>query len=360
MLGAFVLIALVAGVPARAAESCSGCHGAALADWQGSAHADAWRSPLFRAGLEVEPKRFCVGCHAPEAARADEGIGCASCHAARGNARAPAGGGHAVALRTRDELRDPAFCRDCHEFATPAFEGGRMRTTALPMQSTFTEWRAYRDAGGAETCQSCHMPGGRHVMAGTRDVELLRRALVVTVAGDPTGATLTLASAGVGHRFPTGDLFRHLTVEVRDGEAWRVVARVGRAFETRLDAATLLAEKVETANTSLVPGSTRIVPLPARGRPLAWRVRYHYGSERDEARGFVPADALVTTLAEGRISRAAAPGSVSCGMPQPVPQSRYGSTHGDRRGAAFPAMGRGGNARVALGGARGAGRRARP
>jgi len=314
------LVALVSGAPApagRAAQSCGGCHGSAIADWRASAHAEAWTGALFRAGFKVEPKAFCVRCHAPETARAEEGIGCVTCHEARGEARGPArvraGVGHSVVLRPRDELRDPAFCRDCHEFTTPAFEGGRRRATALPMQSTFSEWLAYRDAGGAETCQSCHMPGGRHGMAGSRDVGWLRRALVVTVVGAPAGSTLTLASAGVGHRFPTGDLFRHLTVEVRslrgdsqdgdgDDDEWRVIDRVGRTFETRLSGATLLAEKVETADTSLVPGAPRIVVLPACDRPLAWRVRYHYGSERDEERGFVPADALVATLAEGRLA----------------------------------------------------------
>ena len=58
---------------------------------------------------------------------------------------------------------------------------------------------------------------------------------------------LTVTSVGVGHSFPTGDVFRHLTIEVRevreDGGApgdWRVVARLGRRFDTRLDSETLL------------------------------------------------------------------------------------------------------------------------
>ena len=34
---------------------------------------------------------------------------------------------------------------------------------------------------------------------------------------------------------------------------------------------------------------------------MAWRVRYHYGSERDEKRGFVSADALFATLATGTV-----------------------------------------------------------
>jgi len=309
----------------RAAESCGSCHDVTRRDWKASAHAEAGTNSLFRAGFEVEPRSFCIACHAPEAQRAEEGIGCVTCHEAKRDgrraappaaavaARGPAPGvaGHAVPLRTRDELRDPTFCRSCHEFPTPAFEGGRRRDTVLPMQSTYTEWLAYARRGGAGTCQSCHMPGGRHVMAATRDIELLHGALSVTVRELPDSVALVLASAGVGHAFPTGDLFRHLTVEVRplqdggdneenDGGGWRTVVRIGRTFATRLDRATLRAYKEETANTSLLPGAPRVVPLPGRGRSLLWRVRYHYGSERDETRGLVPADALVTTLAQGR------------------------------------------------------------
>ena len=139
------------------------------------------------------------------------------------------------------------------------------------MQSTYSEWVAYRRAGGAETCQGCHMPQGRHVMSGAHDVELLRGALAVAVSD----GALTVTSVGVGHSFPTGDVFRHLTVEVReDGGApgaWRVVARLGRRFDTRLDGETLLARKVETADTSLRPGEARVVRLPAAAK--SWRVR---------------------------------------------------------------------------------------
>ena len=161
-----------AAVPTRASEACGGCHGAAFADWSGSGHASAWTSPLFRAGFQVEPRRFCVECHAPVAERAAEGIGCLGCHEARSAAPAP---GHVAALRSREELRSATACKDCHEFATPAFDDGAARPTSLPMQSTYSEWVAYRRAGGGETCQGCHMPQGRHVMSGAHDVESAAR-----------------------------------------------------------------------------------------------------------------------------------------------------------------------------------------
>lgn len=293
-----------------ASERCGDCHARAAAAWEGSGHARAWSSPLFQAGLAVERRRFCVDCHAPQGA--GQPIGCASCHAAPGGGEAAAGALHApLVLRPRAALRDPAFCKDCHEFATPAWDGGVMRMTALPMQSTFAEWDRYRRAGGAGTCQSCHMPEGRHDMHGAHDIDLLRGSLALDVAsndvrGEHGGRAVTFAlrSVGVGHRFPTGDLFRHLTVEVREPSAadWRVILRAGRRFETRLDAGTLTADKIELANTTLEPGETRLVTYRRSGRaPLAWRVQYHYGSARDEARAAVSYDQLVTTLLAGQV-----------------------------------------------------------
>jgi hypothetical protein len=213
-------------------------------------------------------------------------------------ARGRAGGGP---RRIAAIARGATACKDCHEFATPAFDDGAARTTSLPMQSTYSEWLAYQRAGGTETCQGCHMPRGRHVMTGAHDVELLRGALAVA---ESNGA-LTVRSVGVGHSFPTGDVFRHLTVEVREvreeSSGWRVVARLGRRFDTRLDGETLLAHKVETGDTSLRPGEPRVVRLPSAAK--SWRVRYHYGSERDERRGLVPDSALFATLAEGDAHR---------------------------------------------------------
>ena len=294
MTTATYLIALwlVGGpAPASADAACAGCHPARAAQWERSGHAQSWTSPLFQAGLAVERRQFCVDCHmpSPSASDASRGIGCADCHAPG----EPHGARATVALRAVD------FCMRCHEFATPEWNGGEMHMTALPMQSTYSEWEAYRRTGGAGTCQSCHMPGGDHTMHGAHDVDLLRRALDVRAAVSGGIATFSLRSVNVGHRYPTGDLFRNLTLEIDDGGGpWRTIARAGRAFDTRLDETTLLAHKVETANTTLPPGEIRTVTVPARA-PLGWRVRYHYGSEQDELLARVSYDALVVTLLEG-------------------------------------------------------------
>ena len=122
------------------------------------------------------------------------------------------------------------------------------------------------------------------------------------------GARLTLASVGVGHGFPSGDLFRHLTVEVRPAgdereEAWRVIDRMGRTFETRLDGSDPAGLQGRDRRYRAGPGVPRVVRLPRTPGELVWRVRYHYGSERDEQRGLVPAEALFVTLATGTVGR---------------------------------------------------------
>jgi hypothetical protein len=137
------------------------------------------------------------------------------------------------------------------------------------------------------------MPGGRHLFRGAWDHELLRQSLVVELDdGDDgvdgvDGPALVLRSRGVGHHFPTGDLFRHLTVEVSDvvragaddDGAFVDVFRIGRTFGgTGLD-------KRVVENTSLVPGRARRVPLPPSTK--RWRIRYHYAEARHERDGVV-------------------------------------------------------------------------
>ena len=120
------------------------------------------------------------------------------------------------------------------------------------------------------------MPGGRHLFRGAWDEDLLRRSLDVTV----TGGGLALRSVDVGHHFPTGDLFRHLTVEAAgDDGVFADVARVGRVFGG------VGLDKQVVEDTSLVPGVQRLVPLPPGS--ARWRVRYHYAEARHEAAGVV-------------------------------------------------------------------------
>lgn len=314
------------------AAACGSCHEAEFVAWRGSRHRNAWTNDLMLVGYAAERLDFCVHCHAPspDAAReiranldfyrsldprtgvrpgtvvrvpephAEAGIDCATCHWRDGEVltSGPAFAPHPT--RETPALRDGSFCLPCHDFAMPETVDGVTTLTSTAMQSTGAEWRAWRAAGGEQTCQDCHLPGGDHRMRGASDREFLRDAVRVQAVRTPTGAAFTLTSVDVGHHVPTGDLFRHLTLEVAPADGpFTVVHRIGRTFTVE-GAPPAPAHKRQTADTTLRPGESRVVQVPGR-TPIRWRLVWHDGSELDEARGLVPLASIVVTLAEGQV-----------------------------------------------------------
>lgn len=304
------------------AASCGDCHEEQAEDWAGSRHRVAHTNPLYELGLVDEPSAFCVNCHSPVAAqarevmadlawyrwrragevgpeparvpspRAEEGVTCVACHVRDGAVLSTTDAPFATHRVQVAPIDDAAFCAGCHEFRMPAFTAGTWTLTDVPMQSTYAEWKAW---GGPSSCVDCHMPGGRHVFRGAHDRAFLTGALDARPAGSGDARVLELRSVDVGHAFPTGDLFRNLTVEVLDGGTWTTLHRIGRRFDVEDDDTGLAVHKRVVEDTSLQPGEVRRVAIGDR----AWRVRFHYGSERDEHRGALGDDVLYAVLASG-------------------------------------------------------------
>ncbi|MEQ8277276.1 MAG: multiheme c-type cytochrome [Deltaproteobacteria bacterium] len=265
----------------HSASSCGSCHEAELAEWSKSRHRRSVTNRIFVAGYAVESEARCIRCHAPlpeqgaEVARvrhdltalptkalAREGVTCATCHVRDGEAHG------------NDALQSDALCGSCHEFTFHEKQRGRLVLTDLPIQSTFSEWRSYAAAGGEGSCISCHMKNG-HDIRGAHDVSTLRAALRITQHHD----ALVFESVGVGHDFPTGDVFRHVTVELSDGREWREVARFGRRYAPAPNGDGGYSMVLE-ANTALRVGEPRVVPFAATDQ--AYRVRYRYNREGTE------------------------------------------------------------------------------
>ena len=300
--------------------SCEPCHEAIYEDWRQSRHRVSWSNDLMIAGFVAEPLPFCVNCHAPFVGQRAEilanldfyrslhpasgttqlparqpertasyGIHCATCHVRGDTMLAPEASGFSPhQTRAVPEMRAGTFCIDCHEFAVPVTRNGHTELTDAPMQQTGTEWTAWRRAGGDQTCQDCHMPDGRHVFRGAHDRTWLQASVSVTQGA----GVFTLQSVDVGHAFPTGDLFRHLTLDVERDGSWQTVHWIGRRFEKD-------AEQVRrvVSDTSLQPGEVRRVEVD--GHFDRWRLVYHYGAEHDEIRGLLDPDAIRFPLAEG-------------------------------------------------------------
>lgn len=220
-------------------RACGGCHPQQLDDYLGSRHASAY-SPGFEgqvvAMLQRKPATAlsCYTCHVPLSEqqpvlkktaflarpsyvknphfREDlqrEGLVCAGCHV-RSHQRYgplskqdPAGKvkAHGGVYR-HAAFSDARFCTPCHQFK----EEGR-RLNGKLFQDTYGQWRRSSLAGAGVHCQTCHMPGRRHLFRGIHDPAMVKRALRLDVArGDgKEGAVLTirLVNEGAGHHVPT-------------------------------------------------------------------------------------------------------------------------------------------------------------
>lgn len=202
---------LVAGPPSPPPE-CGGCHAAETAEWNSSLHRASFTDPDFQTSFAIEPETFCHDCHAAQSEA--KGIGCTSCHASET--------GHGAAKND---------CAGCHEFAFP-------HRTDL-MQSTLRE---HSESELRETsCTSCHMAksadGHRnHRFDVSRNADFMKRAVTMATARTTDGIRIHLTPKNVGHKFPTGDLFRRVLVVVRSESAEGVPIGegeilIGRRFE---------------------------------------------------------------------------------------------------------------------------------
>ena len=292
-------------------DECVTCHADEAAEWARSLHADAFVDPMFQDAFEREGEMgFCQGCHAPEAdprhtpdsRRAAIGVGCVSCHLEPGDEAVSAGpraGGDTGperaphALRRTPEFSTDQACLGCHEFSAPDARRGSDR---LMMQRTGTEHR--RSGSATQTCQSCHMPptAGERVHRGhgfpaSGEARMLRGAASIDARRvqerGPEGelrelVVVTLVARGVGHAFPTGDLFRRLAVEVEvegeTGEVWAEVEYLSRHFgSVRLGSGAVAKIEGEDNRVGIGEGPREVrfeVPASVHGRALRWRVIY--------------------------------------------------------------------------------------
>jgi hypothetical protein len=105
--------------------------------------------------------------------------------------------------------------------------------------------------------------------------ETLAKHITVRLEEAENGARLFAISAkGVGHAFPTGDLFRRLVLRVHVGA--HVVERVfKRSFRSMHGAAGSIV-RAESGDSRLAPEQTVVLDLPRAkpGTPLHWELVY--------------------------------------------------------------------------------------
>ncbi len=214
------------------ASTCALCHQSQYKQWRKSRHALAMGpgviGQLAAAGL-AHPRfvRNCLSCHAPGNRQelavkafmvgapltpfARQGITCADCHVRHYQRFGPPLSAYLAAGRVvhngftpESDFTHSRFCASCHQFHK---SGARLNGVLL--ENTYNEWRASPYAKDGITCQSCHMPKGRHDFYGIHNRQFVRRALTIhmdlspSLPGHPIHATLSITNSGVGHDFPT-------------------------------------------------------------------------------------------------------------------------------------------------------------
>jgi hypothetical protein len=291
------------------AAVCGRCHAAIHAEWRGSLHAAAFEDSVFRAEYDPAPSSFCADCHAAGRARhghrAHDGVDCAACHSSREDERASASGA--------------AACAGCHQFDFPPGELGThgLYDPADPLQDTLREWQASDAARDGIGCVDCHMPwisGGdarhrSHRLLGAGDPALVREAIVATATArrlaEGLEVTVTLAPCDVGHRVPTGDMFRRLRVAAWNEGSEPVEQWLGREF-AQLPASDDHGFRLRPAFDDRVPAPgdgepvrVRLVVPGVHARQARWSVELHrMPPEQARARGLDP-ERLRTPVAEG-------------------------------------------------------------
>lgn len=193
----------------------------------------------------------------------DHGVGCTACHV-RGDSvliAAPSARPSPHRVEVEPALTDPLFCASCHQFGSAADVNGK------PLENTWAEWKASAWGKGGATCQSCHVPQGRHLFQGVHTPDLVRGSVEVGwQSRDGLSGTLTVTNAAVGHHFPTYTTPRVLlsaTVEDAQGRALAPAA----TFEIRREVVWEKEAWVERRDTRIPALATRslahALPRPA-------------------------------------------------------------------------------------------------
>lgn len=198
------------------AKVCGYCHPKQHQQWHESLHAQAMSKGLVGqlATTSQQNREACLSCHSPRSEQwavwkahgssalgKIDGIDCAGCHVRayhrfgpRDVAETPHGKVKRLELFKRSE-----FCQKCHQF--PPGQGTILN--GKPLENTYNEWRASRYSREGKTCQSCHMPEGRHEFKGIHDPEMTRRGLQVHVLRTAQGMYVEAKNIGAGHALPT-------------------------------------------------------------------------------------------------------------------------------------------------------------
>ncbi|MCX7633513.1 MAG: cytochrome c family protein [Turneriella sp.] len=280
------------GKPMTSSKDCAPCHTLVYRNWQKTRHRLALTNELYKESHAREPSPWCVNCHAPLRMigsekipyRGEEGISCLVCHVRGGKVLTgaipmPKNGKIVHDYRIDPQFKDERLCENCHEFNFPTAasalsEGKDFHYTTQPMQATVSEYRQ-SSYYGKVSCQGCHLfrdSEHSHTFPGGHAIDRLRNDLKIeALRQSENSLTLRILAHGIGHAFPTGDLFRTLRIILHDPtlrEMQQVELRHFFQDSTPANADTTQPAKIRVAEEVLPPPKTDYISM--REYALPW------------------------------------------------------------------------------------------
>lgn len=243
-----------AGLSSLKASDCGVCHIQIYHEWKTSLHAKAWNDPFFKAYLKKDKgDPTCLVCHTPlenqspviltsvsnqfhdlkisQNPRFDpelqkEGVTCAACHVKDGIIYGPyrkkdMNAPHPVAYA--DKFTSKSLCQQCHEVPSKSFSMMNEGICSTGMESNTGLW-----AARGFICQDCHMPivkrplmttypareGRMHTWPGAYSEQQLQKVFSFKAWKKEDKLHVTITNSGAGHKAPTGDPDRFITLDL--------------------------------------------------------------------------------------------------------------------------------------------------
>ncbi|MBI5236682.1 MAG: hypothetical protein HY886_10610 [Deltaproteobacteria bacterium] len=219
-------------------DSCARCHQGQYEDWKGSLHSKSVGPGLVgQLDIDIDPQTAisCYYCHAPVVAQSEvitkddasggktylpngffdeklksSGVSCAVCHLRQGRVFGPPSPNQADfkngvkadhAYVQEGFFEKAEFCAACHQLDEGFELNGKL------LVNTYNEWKDSWYGKNNVVCQTCHMPGRRHLFRGIHDIEMVKSGVSFEVerpAGQArASAKLRITNSGTGHYFPT-------------------------------------------------------------------------------------------------------------------------------------------------------------
>ncbi len=316
------------GIESLSSKGCAACHQEIYEEWATSMHAKAYIDPLFQAYWRKDNNIWiCLNCHTPLQNQQEfiitgfekgdikkpaikkndayipelkeEGITCAVCHVRDGVILGPYGNTNAPhPTKYEPSLKSTAICDRCHQVP-----GEKTTLYIANPCNTSEEFHGGPYAAKGYICQTCHMPEverpiatgfpirkvGKHLWSGGYSPDIVKKAFMLSLdkktANGSVNLILNIKNIGAGHKVPTGDPDRYITVH------FDVINKKGEILKSRqytigrwIIWKPIIIEVYENRIKPLESRNYRFSYNTSAGESIRVQVIYHIMTERAKER----------------------------------------------------------------------------